>query len=422
MTVDEYEKISMAKIKSVKSVTLNDFGGVFGPGGYSSIGNPLNIAAFYNAVQDKSETIGQLPVKLFRRKPDGTREQVKSGREWRIFTQHPCDYLTMQGLLEMMVGSLETNGAFYAYKERNDRGRVMAIIPFKNQRNVTPNMDTYGRVYYMYTTNDGKVRDPYAIEDLVIVHKMTSDGYTPVSPIIYQATLLGIAKSQDESYKELQENGITSQMGLATDAFFNDPDAIQRLKDDWGPNGKFRGPGGARRVPIFENGLKPVKLSLTPQEAELLGNKQFTTEQVYNMVGVPEYRMKLDKVSKGVIPELDEYYMRNKLNPILRKFEAAWNALLPEDMYVEVDRKAFYAGSPWRLVEHVEREVKGGLAMVNEGREDLGREPVEGGDVFAIDNNNVTYGTWPELPALREQIYQRTAGTQQTEEGMDNED
>lgn len=424
MTVDEYERISMAKLKQSslrKSVTLNELATVYGPGGSSAIGNALNIAAFYNAVQDKAETIGQLPVKLFRRLPDGTREQITSGRYHRIFTKKPCEYLTMQGFLEMLVGSLETNGAFYAYKERNDRGAVMAIIPFKNQRNVTPAMDTYGNVYFNYVTNDGKVRDPYAIEDLVVINKMTTDGFTPVRPIIYQATLLGIAKAQDESYKELQENGITSQMGLATDAFFNDPEAIQRLKDDWGPNGKFRGPGGSKRVPIFENGLKPVKLSLTPQEADLLNNKLFATEQIYNMVGVPHYRMQLDKLSKDTLPQLDEYYMRNKLNPIIRKFEEAWNEFLPEDMFVQVDRKAFYAGSPWRLVEHVEKEVKGGLATINEGREDLGREPVEGGDVFAIDNNNVTYGTWPELPAVREQINGRTAGTVQTEEGMNDE-
>ena len=424
MTVDEYERISMAKLKQSslrKSVTLNELATVYGPGGSSAIGNALNIAAFYNAVQDKAETIGQLPVKLFRRLPDGTREQITSGRYHRIFTKKPCEYLTMQGFLEMLVGSLETNGAFYAYKERNDRGAVMAIIPFKNQRNVTPAMDTYGNVYFNYVTNDGKVRDPYAVEDLVVINKMTTDGFTPVRPIIYQATLLGIAKAQDESYKELQENGITSQMGLATDNLFNDPNAINRLKEDWGPTGKFRGPGGQKRVPIFENGLKPVKLSLTPQEADLLNNKLFTTEQIYNMVGVPHYRMQLDKLSKDTLPQLDEYYMRNKLNPIIRKFEEAWNEFLPEDMFVQVDRKAFYAGSPWRLVEHVEKEVKGGLATINEGREDLGREPVEGGDVFAIDNNNVTYGTWPELPAVREQINGRTAGTQQTEEGMNDE-
>lgn len=409
--------------KSKKSEkAAGEFATIYGPGSPAGVGDTLKIAAFYNAVNDKAETVGQLPVKLYRRKSDGSREQITSGREYRIFTKNPCDFITMQGFLEMMVCSLETNGAFYAYKERNDRGRVMAIIPFKNQRGVTPAMDTNGNVYYNYSTNDGKVRDPYAVEDLVIINKMTTDGFTPVNPIIYQATLLGIAKSQDEAYRELQENGITSQMGLATDSFFNDPEAIARLKSDWGPNGRFRGPGGTRRVPIFENGLKPVKLSLTPQESDLLNNKAFTTKMIYNMVGVPEYRMSLDSVSKGVIPELDEYYMRNKLNPVLRKFEEAWLNVLPEGMYVEVDRKAFYAGSPWRLVEHVEKEVKGGLATVNEGRQDLGREPVEGGNVFAIDNNNVTYGTWPELPALREQIYTRTQGVQQTEEGMSDED
>lgn len=415
------KRVSPAEFKKLNSkslatgLTLNDVAGL------SQVGDPMKVAAFYNAVQDKAETIGQLPIKMYRRLADGSREEIKKGRYYNIFTQKPCDYMTMQGFLEMMVTSLETNGAFYAYKELNDRGNVMSIIPFKNQRNVTPSMDSYGNVYYTYTTNDGRTRDPYAIEDLVIIHKFTRDGFTPILPIIYQGTLIGIAKSQDESYHELQQNGITSQMGLATEAFFNDPDAINRLREDWGPQGKFRGPGGTRRVPIFENGLKPVKLSLTPQESDLLNNKRFTAEQIYSMVGVPEYRLKLDKVSAGVLPELDEYYMRNKLNPILRKFEAAWNDFLPEGMYVEVNRKAFYAGSPWRLVEHVEKEVKGGLATINEGREDLGRERVDGGDVFAIDNNNVTYGTWPELPALREQIYKPTEGTQQTEEGTEDE-
>lgn len=417
MTVGDYEKLSMAKLKTIEvevksqPLTMNDVVNL------GSGNDALKIAAFYNAVQDKAETIGQLPVKLYRRLSDGSREEIKSGRACRLFTQKPCEYLTMQGFLEMMVVSLEENGAFYAYKERNDRGNIMSIIPFKNQRNVVPSMDVAGNVYYNYVTNDGKVRDPYAIDDLLIVTKFTRDGFTPVRPIFHMATLLGIARAQDESYKELQENGITSQMGLATDNMFNDPAAINRLKEDWGPQGKFRGPGGQKRVPIFENGLKPVKLSLTPQEAELLTNKVFTTEQIYHMVGVPLYRMNLDKLTKDTLPQLDEYYMRNKLNPVLRKFELAWCGLLPDDMYVQVDRKAFYAGSPWRLVEHVTQEFTRMGCTLNEMREDLGREPVEGGDVFAIDTNNITLGPLSELKELQAQIY----GRQQTQEGMADE-
>ena len=35
----------------------------------------------------------------------------------------------------------------------------------------------------------------------------------------------------------------------------------------------------------------------------------------------------------------------------------------------------------------------------------IGLEPVEGGDVFAIDNNNVVYGFWKDLEAIKEQLY-----------------
>lgn len=406
MKVDEYERYSKAKLKnkqekSYGGITLGTLAGTRGV-------DALGIAAFYAAVQDKAETIGQLPVKLYRRLPNGRREKITSGRMHRIFTQKPCEYLTMQGFLEMIVTSLETNGAFYAYRELNDRNNVMSIIPFANQRNLVPAMDSYGRVYYMYTRNDGSRGDPYAVEDLVIINKFTEDGYTPTRPVIRQATLLGIADAQDESYKELQENGITSQMALATDQQFTSDEAIRRLKEDWGPGSQFRGPAGTRKIPILEQGLKPVSLRLTPKEADLINHQKFTSQQILNMVGVPDYRIQLgSNPTSGVIPELDEYYMRNKLNPVIRKFESAWNMLLPDDMLVEVDRKAFYAGSPHRLVDAVEKELKGGLATVNEGREDLGREPVDGGDVFAIDNNNVTYGHWDNLEQMQEQIYGR---------------
>ena len=107
----------------------------------------MKIEAFYSCVRDKAETIGQLPIKLYKTSRM-TRELVLQGRNHRLFTQRPCDYLTMQQFLEMLVACYEINGAFYAYIERNDRGVVMDIIPFANQRNVQPMMDVNGQVYY----------------------------------------------------------------------------------------------------------------------------------------------------------------------------------------------------------------------------------------------------------------------------------
>lgn len=374
----------------------------FTSGGFNE-SRAMKIEAFYSCIRDKAETIGQLPVKLYKTSRI-TRELVLQGRNHRLFTQRPCDYMTMQQFLEMLVACYEVNGAFYAYVQRNDRGEVMDIIPFANQRNVCPMMDVNGQVYYTYSTNDGRPVIAAYPDQLFIISMFSTDGYTPTRPIQSCARLLGIADAQDSTYEQLQTEGITSQMALKTEQVFKDNNAVERLREDMK---KMQGPKGAKHIPIFEQGLTPMSLRLTPKDAELLGNKEFTVNRICRMTRVPPHRVGIasDPGTKSTAAELDEAYMRDSLNPILVKVEYAFNALLPDGLKIEFNRKSFYAGSPWRLVEAVEREVKGGLASINEGRIDLGRETIEGGDVFAIDNNNVTYGNWTDIKEIQEQLY-----------------
>lgn len=378
--------------------------------------NALNIETFYTCVRDKSETIGQLPLKLYEYSRDKGRKPIEQGRANRIFTKRPCDYLSMQSFLEMAVAAYEINGAFYALVERNDRGSVMGFVPFKNQRAVKPNMDVNGNMYYTYVTNDGTPVFAGGVDEIFSVSMFSLDGYTPLSPVQRQARLLGIADAQDETYKKTTEDGITAQMALSTDGLFDDENAQERLREDMK---KARGPNGKKHIPIFEQGLKPVSLTLSPKDAELLGNKKFTTDRICAMTRVPLHRAGVVDMKSLDVEKLDESYMRSGLNPILTKIEDEFNRFSPDNYRVEFNRKQFYAGSPHLLVEAVEREVKGGLASINEGRVDLGREPIEGGDIFAIDNNNVTYGQWPEVKEIQERLYGQA---NQQRDDMNNED
>lgn len=364
----------------------------------------LKIEAVFACLRDKSETIGQIPLRMYQKTGENSRIPVTSGRNHRIFTQKPCDYMTMQQFMEMLVVSLERFGAFYAYVDRNDRGNVMSITPFRFQNNVRPQMDVNGNVYYIYMKNDGTQGNPYRLEDLFIVKGFTLDGYTPVAPMVQTATNLGIANTQEQSVKETQEKGITAQMALSTEQVFSDANARQRIQDDWD---KFRGPSGKNTIPILEQGLKPVSLKLTPAETELLDNRKFTIDRICRTFRVPLHRVGIAEGGKmsGNLFDMDEAYMRDALNPILVKVETALTELTQTGVTLSFDRNAFYSGSPWRLLAHVEKGVKGGLLTINHGRVILGWEPVEGGDVFAIDNNNVVYGFWNELESMQERLY-----------------
>lgn len=387
-------------------------------GGDLPISLSLKIETVFAALRDKSETIGQLPIKLYETSKKG-RKEIKSGRVHRIFCERPCDYMTMQTFMENLVVSLERFGAFYAYIERNDLGSPMSIVPFRFQGNIHPSMDVNGRVFYNYVKNDGTIGDAYNLEDLFIVKGFTLDGFTPVSPLVQNARLLGIANAQEETALETQTDGITSRMYGSTPNGFKDDNKIARLQEQIKT---LRGPKGSSAIPIFEEDLKFHSFKLTPAETELLKNREFTVNRICRVFRVPVHRVGVTGTGAGLdIEKENEEYLRSSLNPILVKVEKALNSLLPPGYEIEFDRNAFYAGSPWRLVEHVEKGVKGGLYSINEGRNALGEEPVEGGDVYCVDNNNVVYSSWDKLEEMQERLYGANNQPKPTEDKPDGQ-
>ena len=431
MNIDQYEKLSMQKLNDLDTRTKAhegaitvDMVGKLRSGEVVSEREAFTQETYFTAVTDIAETLGSIPLKLYQIDDNSqARTEITSNRTWKIFTQQPCDFLTMQQFIEFYAVSYSARNAFYAYIERNDLGNIKAIIPFRNQANIIPNMDINGNVYYTYIRNDGRPGDPYDQKDLLIIKGITTDGITPVSPIRSMSKLLSVAIAQDDKYKQYQDEGITSQMALGTDEVFTDENAIARLKADWS---NFRGAKGLGKIPILENGLKPVSLQLTPAEMEALQHKSFTARRVCSMLGVPLHRIGLieGEIKKDLVPQLDEFYLRKKLHPMMLKLETEFNRLnrSSSNQKFEFERNAFYAGSPWRLMAEIEKGVKGSLMMVSEGRRSLNLPYVKGTEVFAVDNNNVTYGTWDELKEIQAQVY---AGQQQQQdnqpEGEENE-
>lgn len=400
--------LPFSQVKSRKSNT-KEYGDNFGinllsgDSGTITPNKAITIETVFTCIRDKSETVGRLPVALYDRSDKGV-AKVEDGRLHRIFTQQPNDFMTIQGFLEFLVASYELYGAFYAYKADNDKGSIMEIIPFKHQQNVKPAMDQHGNVYYTYVTNDGKPNMVFGIENIFVISGFTLDGFTPISPIQYNASLLNGTYDTEATWNTLQSEGITSQFALATDKSVSAEAAI-RLKDDWKT---FRGTPGVGNIPVLEDGMTVKSLQLSPKDSELLESRGFSVNRICQIFRVPPERVGVTKMSSNDTRlDIDEAYMRNGIEPILMKFENAFNIILRKlksKRFVRVNRKAFYNGSPHRMVEAVGNELKIGIASVNEARLDLGRDPVEGGDVFALDTNNLTFGKWDELKSVQEQI------------------
>lgn len=373
----------------------------------------------FACVRDKAETIGQLPVKLTRTRSDGSKEKVTSGREFKKFTQRPNDFQTMQEFIEMGVATMELKGAFYAYILRNKHDNITEILPFRYQTGVNPAYDTYGNVYYTYTTNDGKPQMVFANRDIFVIRNFTLDGITPCSSIYYGARSIGLAISQEEYLAALMENGAMPLGILHTDNIFKDDNAIERLKGEWS---NYSGKKNAGKTPVLENGLKYQAMSISPADTQLVLQRNLSREQICAMLRVPQRRVGVPITgTQRDVGEDNKDYMQNSLIPIITKIENAFNYALPDTLNMKLDETGFLRGDLKSTAEAAHEVVKSGLGSINEGREILGWEPKEGGDVHAIDTNNLTFGELTDIQRIQRERQRLLERSQPQQEVNDDE-
>lgn len=405
------------KEPSVKS--LEDFGiqiaGRNFAGQNVTVSKSLELDTVYACIRDKSESCGQLPFKMYNAKG----EEIKSGRKHRIFCKRPNEFMTQGELTELIITCLESYGRFFAYVIRNKYGNISEIIPFRNQVNVGVNMDTNGRVYYTYSTNDGKPGMAFAGREIMHLKLNTLDGFTGMSPIRQAANTLGLAMAQEEHLSSLMKNGARPTGALETDHIFQDESKGQRVLDQW--NNTYAGSSNSGKTAMLENGLKYKPITISPADTELVKQRIFSRVQICAIFRVPPHRVGvLEAKAYDRLEDNNRAYMRDVLVPLLKKIEDWYNEQLGDsELSLRYDTREFTRGDRLSQVEAVGQEIKMGLVSINEGRVDLGRHAVEGGDVHAIDTNNLTFGRLEDIPKLQEE--QRLANQPQPQQVEEEE-
>lgn len=358
----------------------------------------------YSCVRIKAESLGQLPIRLYR--SDGIKKiQMHSGREHQIFTVRPNPYQTWQELIEQYVTSMELLGRFAAQVKRNRYGNVYEIVPFRHQANVRSEMNHLGQVYYTYATNDNKgvkTVQTYEPSEIMFIKAFSLDGFTGISTISQCALAIGSAVAGEEHTAALFQNGAMPMGVLQTDGTLDDEEQIQRLRKQW--NDLHSGSKNSGKTAILEAGLKYQSLTMSAVDAQLIEQRKFSREQIASMFRVP---LSLLQASTGMkynnVEQTNLSFFRDALMPLAQKLENNVNLILPAGHSIKMDEKVFVRGDRKALVDTVKTEVESGLCSVNEGRVELGRDPIEGGDVFAIKTNNLTFGRYEDLPSMSEQ-------------------
>lgn len=348
----------------------------------------MTLSAVFACHKILAETVASLPLEMFIFDKNRHRSQIFDHELARLFRNKPNDDQTCIEFKETLMLNLINGNAYvrkyYYHKELNQ----LVVI---NNASVTPKLNDEGKKEYHVQYFDGTKE---ILTDKEIWHiKLFGSGLVGMSPLAYAARSIGIGLATDDKVGRVMENGAKPTGALSTDKSLN-KDQRNSLRqemsdlvsgDDW-------------FLPVFEGGLKFEKISLTPEDIELLATRRFTIEEICRFYNVPSVLIN-DTSGSTVwgsgIEQLVESFYRFGLRPYFERIEesARLNLLdrLDWDVYeFEFKIKDLLRASLVTRISNNRVRIESGQATVNEVRIEEGYSPIAGGDNLMLAANLIT--------------------------------
>lgn len=231
----------------------------------------LTLSAVWACTNLRSQTVATLPLGMYERVNGKTRWASEHPLHELIHDQ-PNANMTSVDFWEMIVLSVDLWGNGYAAK-RMAGDRIAALDPWLPQY-VTPYLNSRGLLRYRY--DDGTTHEDLAGDEVLHIKGKTVDGLVGLSKIAYAANSLGIALSTETAAGTVFKDGLTGRHIYEFDRVLT-----QTQRDDFRKLLETFQSATKRGAPfLLEAGMKYKGITINPNDAELLGSRGFSVEEI----------------------------------------------------------------------------------------------------------------------------------------------
>lgn len=203
--------------------------------------------------------------------------------------------------------------------------------------------------------------------------------------------------------KSLLKNGATPSGVLVVDSDFDltEPQ-YERMREQ--VNAKYGGAESAGNILILEGGKDFKQLSLSPKDMDFLNLLNFVRDQIYITKGIPLPMVSGASMTMNNFEEAKYMLLDTDVLPYANTFYGEMNDLLmrrfdDSGRYVLAYDRAMIPALEVKRNAAVKMKIDTNLLTVNEGRTEIGLEPVGEGDVLLVQSSQVPLGATPDPSA-----------------------
>ncbi len=333
----------------------------------------MQASAVYASVGLIGGAVASLPFHVYKRTKDG-RERVDSDLWW-LLNESPHPAWTSASAWHFTMQSILLKGdSFWMIMRQGPN--VVGFKPF-HPDNVTIDDKTKPGYRIYNFSDDGKIIPVYADD---VLH-FTGIGYngtrslTPVKAALGYAA--GTTMSAEKYANAFFKGGARPDHAIEVPADVKlSPEQREMLKTTWGNQRSSYSEQGS--TPVLTGGMKVVPLSMNLEDAQLLESRQYGTEEIARIFGIPPHMIGKTDASTSWgsgIEQMSIGFVRYTLRRHLDMVQQEMNRkLFPRSrmFYIEASTDALMEGDSKSQVEYFSKALGGpgtqGFMTINEVR------------------------------------------------------
>lgn len=364
------------------------FGGASHSGKSVTLDSALQLSTFWACTKITASALASMPIQLFEKSEDGGRNPVKDHELLAVLSDSPNGEMTPFEFWEAVTAWLLVDGNAYAEIVRAGN-RVIALNLLPSDK-VHVVRDEAGDLRYRFTDRGQAVDLPAS--QVLHIRGFGFGGDTGLSVIRFGVQTIGNAIASDETAGKLLGNGMMPSGVLSSEQELSGEQRAQ-LKEIMG---KYASSSNAGKMMVLEAGLKFDKLSLNPEDGQLLQTRAFGVEEICRWFNVPP--VVVGHAANGVtawgtgIEQLVLQWLTTGLNPLAIRIEQRikLQLLSPADrrrIYPELNREALLQADSAAKATFLSQMVQNGLMSRSEGRNKLNLPRRPEADVLTAQTN-----------------------------------
>ncbi len=349
----------------------------------------LACVAVKAAVSLLADTIGQLPLTVHKRLPNGTSIPDPDSQENFLLHKEPSPDMSSFIWRETSQGHLGTWGNTYSEIIRDGRGRSAGLILRPPQPSRTkPQRRDDGTLFYEVHDANGRREPDIEARNMLHVPGFGFDGLLGYSPVQHGAEAIGASQAAGRSAAELFANSLQPS-GFVTlpPAQELSEDAFNRTSKAFNPSPDDPASGRRHKVGLLEAGATYAQTSMNPDVVQLIETRRFSVEEIARMYRIPPSLLQdlINGTSYASVVELIRAFIQFTIAPWLVRWTAELDRkVLQPNQFSKFNVKAFLMGTHKERGDFYLKMVRTGVLSQNDIRqlEDLPPIGPEGDSYF----------------------------------------